>query len=135
MSAPLPRRIVSVVALLTFASGCASTTVLKSNPSGATVKSAAGQVLGTTPYKHEDTNHMMEEQKFTLEMEGYAPKPVTLKRDQWNMGRTVGFGLGGILLFPLWAGILWSQDYQPEYVIELDKGEEKTATTADVPRS
>lgn len=104
---------------LTVASGCASQTVIRSNPSGATVKNRYGQVLGKTPYAHEDTEVWNHRETFTIELEGHEPSQVFIKRDEVNAGRMVGFGFGGFLFPPLWAGLFWAADYEESYGVEL----------------
>lgn len=130
-------RIAPVLALLILSSACASQTVIRSNPSGASVKNQYGQVLGKTPYVHEDTEVWNHREHFTLELEGYKPTQLSIKRDDANAGRMIGFGLGGFFFPPIWAGLLWAADYNPAYRIELEpaSGDVATATTDDYVRA
>lgn len=106
--------------LFALCTGCASTTVIRSNPSGAKVLSPSGAVLGRTPYHYSDTQPYGSQTRFTLQMDGYERADVVARRETWNVGRTVGFAIGGLLFWPAWAGLIWAQDYQPEYVIDLE---------------
>lgn len=120
------------IALIAFAlfisTGCASTTVIRSHPSGAKVRNQSGQVVGKTPYRHEDTAMVNHTEVFTIEKDGYEEEQVVIRRDELNAGRAVGFGLGGFFVWPLWIGLLWTTDYAPAYTTQLepkaDGGEE-----------
>jgi hypothetical protein len=99
--------------------GCASTTIIRTNPSGANVM-VNGNVIGRTPYTQTDTDPVMIPPKqFTLEMPGYQTATVTAAKTDWANVKTIGFALGGFVLWPLWAGLLWAPDYReiPEVVL------------------
>ncbi|ATB27770.1 PEGA domain-containing protein [Melittangium boletus] len=113
------RRLMSVPLLLVLTTGCASTTVIRSDPSGARVKSRSGELLGRTPYEHSDSATVNHTESFVLELEGYAPEYVTIRRDQWNSVRTAGGIVGGLFVFPVFATLFWAADYKPLYSVEL----------------
>jgi hypothetical protein len=115
------RRLVSVLLLVVLSTGCASTAVIRSDPSGATVRSRSGEVLGKTPYEHSDSAMVNHTESFVVEMEGYQPEYVTIRRDQWNGVRTAGGVIGGLLLFPVFATLLWAADYKEAYNVELSE--------------
>ena len=115
------RRLTSALLLTALTTGCASTTVIRSEPLGATIKSRSGEVLGKTPYEHSDSAMLNHTESFVLEKEGYEPGYVTIKRDQWNGARTAGSIVGGLLLFPLFGGLLWATDYKPAYHVQLEE--------------
>jgi hypothetical protein len=120
-------RIVLFAVALSIFTGCASSTVIRSSPSGAKVLDRYGQVVGKTPYVYEDAAIVNNTEWFTLEMAGYEEADVAIRRNRANAGRIVGFGLGGIFAFPVWAGLLWSSDYAPEYHVELEALEDYEA--------
>jgi hypothetical protein len=109
--------------------GCASTTIIRSNPSGATVKDSRGNVLGTTPYEHSDTRMNGHAERFVVELEEHEPRSFTIRRDKVNAGRLVGFGLGGFFAFPVWAGLLWMNDYEDQYRVSLKPTVEEAEET------
>lgn len=109
--------------VLVISTGCASSTVIRSHPPGATVRSQTGAVLGKTPYVHSDTQIAGHTERLVVEMAGYEDRQIAVSRDDWNTGRLLGFGIAGLFLWPVWAGLLWAQDYPPEYVVELDPEE------------
>lgn len=113
------RRIAAVALLSLLTLNCASTTIIRSVPSGATVKSVEGGVLGQTPYTYSDMNIVNQPKTFTLQADGYESKDLVIKRDQWDPARVVVFGFFGLFFFFPYAGILWSADYAPTYVVEL----------------
>ncbi|MFL5320032.1 MAG: hypothetical protein ACJ790_10295 [Myxococcaceae bacterium] len=115
------KSLLPIVVALVLATGCASSTVLRSYPAGATVKSPSGAILGMTPYSYSDTEMNGHSQTFVIEKEGYEPVAVTVRRDQWNGGRTaISVGAGVFFFWPLF-GLLWAQDYQPEYGVQLQE--------------
>ena len=101
------------------ATGCASSTVIRSKPSGATVINEYGQEVGKTPYVHEDSEMLQHRERFTLKAPGHQEQQVTIKKSKVNAVRAVGFGLPGILFFPLLGGLLWATEYPEEYNVEL----------------
>jgi hypothetical protein len=99
--------------------GCASSTVIRSHPAGATVRDARGNAIGRTPYHHSDTRMTGHRERFVVELEDHEPQQVVIRRDRLNAGRAVAFGVGGILLWPVWTGLLWMSDYEDEYQVTL----------------
>lgn len=98
---------------------CVSSTVIRSNPSGARVSSLSGAVLGKTPYVYEDTETIGHRERFRIEQDGYDPAELTIERRNWNQGRTIAFIIPGLFFLPFAVGLLWAQDYEPEYEVEL----------------
>ncbi|WP_395820834.1 hypothetical protein [Archangium minus] len=113
------RRLMSALLLVVISTGCVSTTVIRSDPSGATIKSRFGEVLGRTPYEYSDSATVNHTESFVLELEGYRSEYVTIRRDQWNGARTAGGIIGGLLVFPVFATLLWATDYKEGYYVEL----------------
>jgi PEGA domain-containing protein len=107
-------------------SSCASTTVIRSNPSGAIVRDIRGQKVGKTPYTYTGTGTINSQETFSLEKPGYEDATVIVKRDQVNGLAVAGWAAGGLLTswtivgLGLFAGILWSADYAPAYNVELE---------------
>ncbi len=113
------QRLFSVALLIVLGTGCASSTVIRSKPSGATVTNQYGQVVGKTPYVHEDSEMLQHQERFTLKAPGHKETDVVIRKSKVNAVRVVGFGLPGFLFFPLWAGLLWSTEYPQDYSVEL----------------
>lgn len=114
------QRFVSAVLVLLLSTGCASSTVIRSSPSGATVRSRSGEVLGRTPYEYSDSATVNHTESFTLELEGHAPEYVTIRRDQWSGARTAGGIIGGLFVLPVFATLFWAADYRDSYYVELN---------------
>ena len=92
--------------------GCASTTVLQSEPPGARV-TINGAVVGTTPYSMTDTKIIGSTTPVRLELPGYAPLDVIVSRnEQVDVLALIG---GFLLLFPF----LWVMEYQPTHLYQL----------------
>jgi len=118
-------RLTSALLLVVLTTGCASTTVIRSDPSGATVRSRSGEVLGKTPYEHSDSAMVNHSESFVVELEGYETEYVTIKRDQWNGLRTAGGVIGGLFMPPVFAILLWATDYKEAYQVELKETPEQ----------
>ena len=118
-------RMMSALLLVVLTTGCASTTMIRSDPSGATVRSRSGELLGKTPYEHSDSATVNHTESFVLELEGFEPEYVTIKRDQWNGVRTAGGVIGGLIIFPVFATLLWATDYKEAYHVELREAPEQ----------
>jgi hypothetical protein len=124
------RRLSSTLLLAVLSTGCASTTVIRSEPLGARVRSRSGETLGKTPYEHTDSAMVNHAESFSIELEGYEPGYVTIKRDQWNGLRTAGSIIGGLFILPVLGGLLWATDYKEVYNVtlqELPEEEEQPA--------
>lgn len=93
-------------------SSCASTTMIRSNPSGANVY-LNGESVGTTPYPHRDTKIVGSTTTVRLEKEGYAPFETAFSR---NEEADVGAIIGGLFfVFPF----LWTMKYKPMHTYDL----------------
>lgn len=105
----------SAVILLTvtvFMSGCASSTMISSIPSGAKVY-INGEPVGTTPYLYTDTKVVGSLINVDLIKEGYEPIYTSFTRtEQINTGALVG----GFFIWPIW---LWTMDYKPTHNYEM----------------
>jgi uncharacterized protein YceK len=97
--------------------GCASTTYIKTIPSGAKVYEN-GTLKGFTPHMHWDRESGKASRTFTLQKEGYKDKVITIKKTDFNPFRLIG---PPILALP------WVHDYPAEYIYELEKSEQLTS--------
>jgi hypothetical protein len=103
--------LVAAVTLGAFA-GCASSTVLQSQPPGARV-SVNGAVVGNTPYTLTDSKIVGSSTPLHFEYPGYAPLDVTLSRTEEL--DVLPLILGIFVLVPL----LWVMKYQATHVFQL----------------
>ena len=93
-------------------SSCASTTMIRSNPTGAKVY-LNGESVGTTPYTHKDTKIVGSTTTVELKLEGYETLNTTFSRnEQVDIGAIIG---GCFLLVPF----LWTMKYNPNHNYEL----------------
>lgn len=106
--------VIGAVTLGAFA-GCASSTVLQSQPPGARVL-LNGQPVGTTPYTMTDTKIVGSSTQIRLEYPGYQPLDATISRtEELDVLALIG---GLILLVPF----LWVMGYQPAHLYVLQPG-------------
>jgi PEGA domain-containing protein len=97
---------------LVFSVGCASTTVIRSEPPGATVY-IDGSKVGKTPYTHSDTKIIGSTTRVKLKKEGYEDYEGGFQRnEQFEVLPCIG---GVFVLVPF----LWVMGYQPEHNYEL----------------
>jgi hypothetical protein len=101
-----------IIALVVFLSGCASTTMIKSIPSGAKVY-INGEPVGVTPYLYTDTKIIFSPVNVDIIKEGYKPVYESFRRDEEFNPSTF---IGGIFVWPLW---LWTLDYKSSHTYEL----------------
>lgn len=104
--------IFALLAAIVILSGCASSTMIKSIPSGAKVF-INGEPVGTTPYLHVDTHVTGMLINVDIIKEGYEPIYTSIRRiEEFNVGNFIG----GFFIMPIW---LWTMDYQPTHTYEL----------------
>ncbi|MDP4277108.1 MAG: PEGA domain-containing protein [Bacteroidota bacterium] len=97
----------------TLLTGCGSTTLIRSVPSGAKVY-MNGEPVGVTPYEHYDTKIINSRTNFKLVMDGYKDLDFTLTR---NEDLNVGALIGSCFFFPV--PLLWIMDYKPIHTYEM----------------
>lgn len=92
---------------------CASTTMIRSEPSGAKVY-ADGMLLGKTPLSYSDTKIVGSSTQIKLQKEGCEPTNVLLTRsEKFEIGPCIG---GVFVLVPF----LWVMGYNSDHNYELD---------------
>jgi len=95
-----------------FATGCASTTIIRSQPPGAKVY-IDGESVGQTPYVMSDQKIVGSSTHVKLVLDGYEPFNAVIQRnEQFEVGPCIG---GVLVLFPF----LWIMGYKPEHNYEL----------------
>jgi hypothetical protein len=103
--------LIGVITLGAF-TGCASSTMLQTQPAGATV-SINGMVVGKTPYTMTDSKMVGTTTLIHFEYPGYAPLDVMVSRnEEVDVLPLIG---GFICLVPF----LWVMKYQPTHYYEL----------------
>jgi hypothetical protein len=101
----------AALALVAF-TGCASTTTIRSNPSGARIY-LNGEPVGVTPYTMTDTKIVGSTTTVRLEAPGYETTTGSIARsEEFDVGACIG---GVLVLFPF----LWIMGYKPEHTFEL----------------
>ena len=101
-----------LTAIALFTTSCVSTTLIQSEPSGATVY-IENQKVGTTPYSYSDTKVSGSVTEIKLKKEGYEDFNVSMVR---NERADAGAIIGGIFfLFPF----IWTMGYDPAHNYEL----------------
>jgi len=105
--------------------GCASSTMIKSIPSGAKVF-IDGEPVGTTPYLYSDTKIVGSVVNVDIKKDGFKPLYTSFTRtEEVNGGAIVG---GIFFLFPF----LWTMDYKPVHIYELEPLTEQVVTDSIV---
>jgi len=104
---------VILAATLLIFQGCASTTLIQSEPTGAKVY-IGDEPLGFTPVAYSDTKIVGSTTYVRLEKEGYKPLITVLSRDEEvDIAPIIG-GICGV--WPLW---LWFMKYKPIHFYEM----------------
>jgi hypothetical protein len=115
---PMKKIVASSIAFL-FLFGCASATLIKSNPPGAKLY-LDGQLKGETPYTYADRAAAGTMKSVTLKKEDYKDFTGHIKREVLSVGALIG---GLFFLIPL----IWILEYPPEYTFEMEKREGKVS--------
>jgi hypothetical protein len=105
-------RLIAASTALMFTVGCASATIIRSEPGEANLY-IDGSKVGTTPYTHSDTKIVGSLTTLRLTKEGYKDFETFIKRDEEVQ---VGPVVGGFFFWPVW---LWAMGYKPERNYEL----------------
>jgi hypothetical protein len=106
------QRLSAVVCAASLVAACTSSTVIRSNPSGAKVF-LDGMYVGTTPYTMSDTKIVGSTTSVRLEYPGMAPVVTTIKRsEEFDVAACIG---GVFLLVPF----LWIMGYRPDHMFDI----------------
>lgn len=97
---------------LVFSAGCTSATIIRSDPSGATVY-VDGSRVGKTPYTYSDTKMVSSTTHIKLKKDGYEDfETLLVRNEEFQLGPCIG---GAFLIVPF----LWVMGYHPEHNYEL----------------
>jgi hypothetical protein len=107
------RKPIALSMVFFFLFGCASTTLIKSNPPGAKL-SLDGKVVGETPHFYTDKAVAGTMKTVTLKKEGYKDFNGYIKREKLS----VPILIGGILLI---VPLVWVLEYPTQYDFEMEK--------------
>jgi hypothetical protein len=107
------KKLVALAIGFFFIFGCASTTLIKSNPPGAKLQ-VDGQVMGETPHFYTDKAVAGTVRTVTLKKEGYKDLNGNIRRDELSVPALIG---GIFLIVPF----VWILEYPPQYNFEMEK--------------
>ncbi|KPK19714.1 MAG: hypothetical protein AMK69_23940 [Nitrospira bacterium SG8_3] len=109
----LMNKVVALMVTFLFLIGCASSTIIKSNPPGAKLY-LDGQYQGETPHPYSDRAIAGTWRTVKLRKEGYKDFTGNIKREKLSVPALIG---GIFLTVPF----LWVLEYPHEYTFEMDK--------------
>lgn len=125
--------LVTIAFSLFVATGCSSTTVIKSYPAGAIVRNAAGEKVCKTPCTWTGNGTINATDTFSISKKGYEDTSVTIRKDQVNGLAIAGLGAGALLTLGTLIGpvafivpMFWMADYKPIYEVELERVAKKS---------
>jgi hypothetical protein len=105
-------RLLSAATAAALSTGCASTTIIRSDPPGATLY-VDGSKVGKTPYTYSDTKTISSTTRLRLKKEGYEEFETLMTRnEQFQVDACIG---GAFFFVPF----LWVMGYNPERTYEL----------------
>ena len=103
---------IPIISITILFSSCASSTIIDSSPSNATIF-LNGEKVGTTPYRHRDTKIVGSTNQVRIEKEGYKTYTTTFsKNEEIAVGPLIG---GFFVLVPY----LWIMKYKEARVYDL----------------
>ncbi|MGM0934624.1 MAG: PEGA domain-containing protein [Bacteroidota bacterium] len=103
---------IPILSTVLLFSSCASSTIIDSSPSNATIY-VNGEKVGNTPYKHKDTKIVGSINQVRLEKEGYKTYNTTFSK---NEEIAVGPLIGGLFVL---VPYLWIMKYKNARVYDL----------------
>jgi hypothetical protein len=107
------KKLIAVAMVFFFLFGCASTTLIKSNPPGAKLQ-VDGQSVGETPHFYTDKTVAGTTKAVILKREGYKEVNSYIKREKLSVPILIG---GIFLIVPL----VWVLEYPSQYNFEMEK--------------
>jgi hypothetical protein len=111
------KRLIALATVLLFLSGCASTTLIKSNPLGAKLQ-VDGRSVGETPHFYTDQAVAGTARTLTMKKEGYKDLSAIIRREKLSVPALIG---GIFLIVPF----VWIFEYPSQYNFEMEKLQEK----------
>lgn len=122
----MSKKVLCLLLVLVFASGCARHAQLLSQPEGAMVE-VNGVTVGVTPCSYDYSLSSGERYKMvlskpgfkTLETEVVAERPDPAARKRWLAA--------GLVWSPLWIGALFTKRLEEEYLFVLEESPENLA--------
>ena len=112
-------KLIALLTVLSFLLGCASTTLIKSNPPGAKLQ-VDGQSLGETPHFYSDKTAAGTVKTVTLRKEDYKDFNDYIKREKLSVPALIG---GIFLIVPF----VWILEYPSQYNFEMEKVQKEQA--------
>lgn len=106
------KKLIALSMVLFFLLGCASTTLIKSNPPGAKLQ-VDGQVVGETPHFYTDEAAAGTVKTVTLKKEGYKDFNDLIRREKLSVPALIG---GIFLIVPF----VWILEYPSQYSFEME---------------
>jgi hypothetical protein len=113
------KKLIALSMVFFFLLGCASTTLIKSNPPGAKLQ-VDGQVMGETPYFYTDKAAAGTVKTVTLRKEDYKDFNGYIKREKLSVPALIG---GIFLIVPF----VWILEYPSQYNFEMEKAQKEQA--------
>lgn len=107
------KKLIALSMALFFFLGCASTTLIKSDPPGAKLQ-VDGQVVGETPYFYTDKAAAGTVKTVTLKKEDYKDLNGLIRREKLSVPALIG---GIFLVVPF----VWILEYPSQYSFEMEK--------------
>jgi hypothetical protein len=107
------KKLIALTMVFFFLFGCASTTLIKSNPPGAKLQ-VDGQSVGETPYFYTDKAAAGTVKTVTLKKEGYKDSNGFIRREKLSVSALIG---GIFLIVPF----VWILEYPSQYNFEMEK--------------
>jgi hypothetical protein len=109
------KKITALTMVFFFLIGCASTTLIKSNPLGAKLQ-VDGKIIGETPHFYTDKAVAGTVKTVTLKKEGYKDFNGYIEREKLSVPALIG---GIFLLVPF----VWILEYPSRYSFNMEKQE------------
>jgi len=107
------KKLIALTTVFFLIFGCASTTLIKSNPPGAKLQ-IDGQSVGETPHFYTDKAAAGTVKTVILKKEGYKDSNGFIRREKLSVSALIG---GIFLIVPF----VWILEYPSQYNFEMEK--------------
>jgi len=123
----MSKKLLALMLLLVFASGCARQTLLLSQPAGAQVE-INGEKIGITPctYKYSMSSEELH-YAVVLSKPGFQTLATDVAADERDAKARNRWLAAGLVWSPLWLGTLFTKRLKDEYLFVLDEAPDNLA--------
>ena len=128
------KKILVLLILTCFTSGCANQAMILSEPPGAEVY-IDGQPIGQTPCKYEYSTNTGRSFEVTVQHSGYEPIQHRIAADETDVKARNSWLAAGLVWSPLWLGTFFTKKLKDSYNFVMKKVAPQLTAKVDAPET